>query len=192
MASCGPDRAPGPQDEPPSGQVSRNAAGPACVVRSGPPELSAGRAFAGVGRAWPDNLAAQGRCPATIGSQAQSGEFPVPVLSVIRKDSPHDISRRAARQVEYQVGVLRHHHLLCAQTAMIQSACGNQLPRNALGWTGERCEQTRGASRRPTVASWRLSDCAAACSTQALRAALSGRAAACPTRALRAALRDVR
>jgi len=163
MASCGPDRAAGPQDEPPCGQLSRNAAGPACVVPSSPPELAAGRALAVAGRAWPDNLAAQGRCPATIGSQAQSGEFPVPVLSVIGKDSPRDISGRAARQVEYQVGVLRHHHLLCAQTAMIQSACGNQSPRNALGWTGERCEQTRGAGRQPAVASWRLSGRAATC-----------------------------
>jgi len=97
------------------------------------PERPASRPRPARGPAWPDNLAAQGGGAATIGSQAQSGKFPVPVFGVIREDPPHDVPGRAARQAEYEVGVLRHYHSLCAPAAMIQSACGNQSQRNVLG-----------------------------------------------------------
>src|SRR5690242_18315675 len=82
-------------------------------AESGTPELAAVGAFASASGSWPDNLAAQGGRAATIGSQTQLGELPVPVLGVVCKDPPRDVPGRAARQVEYQVGVLRHHHLLC-------------------------------------------------------------------------------
>ena len=132
----------------------RNAPGARNVLGSRTPELAAGGVSLRVGRPWPDNLAPQGRRAATIGSQTHPGKLPVPVLSVVRKDSPRDVPGCAARQVEYQVGVLRHYHLLCAQMAMIQSACGNQFARNALGGLGSDVKG-RGASGRPKVASGR-------------------------------------
>ena len=112
---------------PPGNAVHRTG-----VARSGSPEVVAESAFLCASGPRPDNLAAQGGYAATIGSQTQLGKLPVPVLGVVREDPPRDVPGRAARQVEYQVGVLRHYHLLCAPTAMIQSACGNQLPGNAL------------------------------------------------------------
>ena len=64
----------------------------------------------------PDDLAPQGSLPAAVGIQPQPGKFPVAVLGVIREDSPRDIPRRSARQVEHKVGILRH-HLHCARPA---------------------------------------------------------------------------
>src|SRR5258707_570848 len=124
---------------------------------SGAPERPAGRPRLALGPAWPDNLAAQGGGPATIGSQAQPGKFPVPVLGMIGEDPPHDVPGRAARQVEYEVGVLRHHHSLCALAAMIQSGPWESVAAKR-AWLGQMSDRTRGGSRPPAVASWRLRD----------------------------------
>ena len=83
--------------------VLRNAARARDVDALESPELAASGFPGGIGGSRADNLAPQGRRPATIGSQAHPGEFPVPVLSVVSKDSPRDVPGRAARQVEYQV-----------------------------------------------------------------------------------------
>jgi len=122
------------------------------------PELAASRLRLAQGPARADNLAPQGGCPATIGSQAQPGKFPVAVFGMIRQDPPDNVPRCAARQVEYEVGVLRHYHSLCAPAAMIQSPCGNQSPRNVLVGTDERSDRTCGGTRPPAVPSWRLRD----------------------------------
>jgi hypothetical protein len=52
--------------------------------------------------------AAEGSLPAAVGVQAESGQFPVAVLGVVREDTPRGVAGRSTRQVQDAVVVLGH------------------------------------------------------------------------------------
>jgi hypothetical protein len=74
-------------------------------VGSGGPGGRAGDTWSGLA----DDSSAQSGLAAAVGEQPHLGEFPVPVLGVVSQYAPRVVPRRSARQVEYEVGVLRHH-----------------------------------------------------------------------------------
>jgi hypothetical protein len=71
--------------------------------------------------------AAEGSLPAAVGVQPESGQFPLAVLRVIRKNTPRGVARRSARQVQDEVVVLGHCLLLCASRRSTQDHNGNTL-----------------------------------------------------------------
>jgi hypothetical protein len=69
----------------------------------------------------------EGSLPAAVGVEPDPGEFPVAVLSVIRKDPPRGVPGRSARQVDDEVGVLGHCLLLCLSSLRIQVEVGGKV-----------------------------------------------------------------
>jgi hypothetical protein len=71
--------------------------------------------------------AAEGSLPAAVGVQPESGQFPLAILRVVRKNTPRGVAGRSARQVQDEVVVLGHCLSLCASRRSAQDHTGNTL-----------------------------------------------------------------